>query len=210
MSEIVSKSVKTDDQSLNVLNDVLNTLRFRGNIFFRSKLAAPWGFSFAKVKSPRFHIALNGDFYIGAGGHMGQTVNVKHMDIVMVPHGDMHWIADQSNSPLKASQDANIACELGSPFFQNGKITNKLICGIVHYEKDILHPIIDSLPSVLHFSNIESHDPIWMTVMLIDAEMQDDFSGKTLIIDRLTEVLFLQLLNRYVSGSNEKSVSLQQ
>lgn len=203
MIKKVSNRINYDDQTVDVLSDVLDTLRFRGSIFFRSRLAAPWGMSLAKLKNPRFHIALSGNCYIGVNDANNDIINIQHMDIVMLPHGEMHWIADQPGRKLTPSKQAGDACELGMPLFQNGDITNKLICGLIDYEKDMLHPIIDSLPSALHFSGIKTNDPIWMTVLLIDAEMEKEKSSQTSIIDRLTEVLFMQLLNKYLSENNE-------
>lgn len=169
----MSSRIINHDSEINVLTDVLDTLRFRGSIFFRSKLAAPWGMSLTKMQNPRFHIALSGDCFIGVDqphGHShdsahSEILNIKHMDIVMLPYGEMHWIADQPGRKLTPSQQAGDACELGMPLFQSGEITNKLICGLIDYEKDILHPIFNALPSALHFSNIKQNDPIWMTVL---------------------------------------------
>ena len=209
MVEKVSHSIKnkkttTTAPKSNVLSDVLDTLRFRGSIFFRSKLASPWGMSLQKLNNPRFHIALSGNCYIGVEANAEkEVINIKQMDIVMLPHGEMHWIADQPNRKLTPSTTAGDACELGKPLFQDGEITNKLICGLIDYDKDMLHPIVDSLPSALHFTDIEKDNPIWMTVLLIDAEMEQSDSNKTSIIDRLTEVLFLQLLNRHIKENKE-------
>jgi transcriptional regulator GlxA family with amidase domain len=44
-----------------------------------------------------------------------------------------------------------------------------------------------------------------MTVMLIESEMQRTRSKGSSIVDRLTEVLFLQLLNRYVHENQQLS-----
>jgi len=208
MIKIVSRRInKAESNSvrpkINVLGDVLDTLRFRGSIFFRSKLASPWGMSLHEFKKPRFHIALSGDCFIGVEDSSKKIINIKEMDIVMIPHGEMHWIADQPGRKLTSSIQAGDACELGMPLFQDGKITNKLICGLIDYEKDIFHPVLDSLPSALHFSGIEQNDPIWMTVLLIDAEMEQEHTNKSSIIDRLTEVLFMQLLNRHLSDNRE-------
>jgi AraC-like DNA-binding protein len=206
MSKEVSETIKNDENLAsmpNVLGDVLNTIRFRGSIFFRSQLAAPWGFKFADVPNPRFHIALTGGFFIGSQAAKKESINVKHMDIVMIPHGNKHWIADDTSSPVVPSENASSACVLGTPLFQKGQLTNKIICGIVHYEKDILHPIIDSLPEVMHLQNIQESDPIWMTVTLIDLEMHGEYESKSSIIDRLTEVLFLQMLNKYVTENQQ-------
>ena len=190
--------------SFNVVEDILDTLRFRGSIFFQSKLAAPWGMSVEGEGNPRFHIALNGSFFVGSSDK-SDAVNVNQMDIIMLPQGGKHWIADQTDRELIPSVKAGEACELGNPLFQQGKITNKLICGQVHYDKNIFHPILDSLPSVLHIKSIKSSDPIWMTVKLIDTEMERLQVNRSSIIDRLTEVLFLQLLNKYIVDNKEIS-----
>ncbi len=189
-------------KGFDVLGDVLETLRFRGSIFFRSQLASPWGMKLDAIMAPRFHIALHGDCVIGSG--KGDTlIQLKHMDVVLLPHGNMHWIADHPGRKLVPSEMAGDACELGHPMFQQGEITNKLMCGIVHYEKAMLHPLLDALPEVMHFSGIESDDPIWATILLIDAHMGNTTMPRTTLVDRLTEVLFLQLLYRYVDENPE-------
>jgi AraC-like DNA-binding protein len=159
--------------------------------------------SLEKEGSLRFHISLNGCFFVGSSDTDDEAINVKQMEIVMLPHGGKHWIADQTGRELIPSSQAGKACELNKPLFQQGVITNKLICGQVHYDKELVHPILDSLPLILHFANIKHEDPIWMTVNLIDTEMDRSKLNKTSIVDRLTEVLFLQLLNRYLGENKE-------
>ena len=179
-----------------VLGDILETLRFRGSLFFHSDLAAPWGMSLSETGIPRFHIVLAGECFVGSGNH--GAVKAKGADIVMLPNGSSHWIADQPGRKLVPSSTAGEACELGNPLFQTGKITNRLMCGLVHYDQGASHPILDALPEMMHFSMLESAGPIWSVVNLIDAEMQRNQNRFSRIVDRLTEVLFLQLLNHYV------------
>ena len=190
-----------DEVSFDVLGDVLETLRFRGSIFFRSELAAPWGMSLELTGIPRFHIALSGDCFVGDDDH--DAVKIEEMGIVMLPTGASHWIADQPGRKLVSSQLAGEACELGNPLFQQGEITNRLMCGIVHYDQESPHPLLDSLPDIMQFPNFDSSQPIWSTVTLIDAEMRRAEGQGGTIVDRLTEVLFLQLLNYYAEqGDN--------
>ncbi len=196
--------IDSAEKTFDVLGDVLETLRFRGSIFFRSQLAAPWGMQLEAAPAPRFHIALDGDCVLGAGDD-NTLVRLKHMDIVLLPQGSMHWIADEPDRELVPSERAGAACELGNPLFQQGEITNKLICGIVHYEKAMLHPVLDALPEVMHFSDIAPNDSLWTTVLLIDAEMENSEVPRTALVDRLTEVLFLQLLYRYVDRNPQLS-----
>jgi AraC-like DNA-binding protein len=190
------------ETDFDLLSDILETLRFRGSIFFRSELAAPWGMSLPEMGSPRFHIALSGDFFVGAETH--QSIQVSESDILMLPNGDSHWIADSPGRVLVPSARAGQACELGDPLFQHGEVTHRLMCGVVHFDKGAAHPILDALPAMMHFPAIEPGGPICSTVSLIDAELRSRHSTQSRIADRLTEVLFLQLLKHYVSRSEEK------
>jgi AraC-like DNA-binding protein len=197
----VPDRINESETEFDVIGDVLETLRFKGSIFFRLDLAAPWGMSLDKADIPRFHIAMSGSCYVGSENVA--PVNVKHMEIVMLPNGRSHWIADQPGRKLIPSQQAGESCELGNPLFQQGEITQSLMCGLVNFDQASSHPILESLPQVLHFPKLTAEDPIWMTVMLIDSEMQRTQGKGGTIVDRLTEVLFLQLLNRYVHKNQE-------
>ncbi len=189
--------------TFDVLGDVLETLRFRGSVFFRSDLAAPWGMSLSEMGIPRFHIMLSGECFIGSDAH--DATKAEETDIVMLPNGSSHWIADKPGRELVPSSQAGKACELGNPLFQKGQITNRLMCGLVHYDQGASHPILDALPEMMHFSMLESAGPIWSIVKLIDAEMQGSQNLGSRIADRLTEVLFLQLLNHYVRDNQDES-----
>jgi len=191
------------NSAFDVLGDILETLRFRGSIFFRSDLAAPWGMSLTKMGIPRFHIVLTGECFVGADDH--DAVKAQEMDIIMLPNGDSHWIADKPGRKLIPSASAGRACELGDPLFQQGKITNRLMCGMVHFEQEASHPILDALPEMIHFPMVEPVGPIWSLVMLIDDAMRNNQGRGSHIADRLTEVLFLQLLNQYVTANQQST-----
>ena len=97
---MVPDRLKTES-GFDILGDVLGTLRFRGTIFFRSELAAPWGMSLEGIGAPRFHIALAGNCFVGDEAH--DVVAVEEMDIVLLPRGNAHWIADQPGRTLVPS-----------------------------------------------------------------------------------------------------------
>ncbi|MDT0618614.1 AraC family transcriptional regulator [Salinisphaera sp. P385] len=184
-----------------ILGDVFETLRFHGSIFFCSELAAPWGLALESAGTPRFHIALTGNCYVGAKA--GECLHVRSRNIVLFPNGPAHWIADQPGRPLVASERAGAACELGDPFFQQGEITHRLMCGLVRYDRELAHPLLDALPHVMHFPQFEETDPIWLTVMLIEAQMRHMHDRRNPIVDRLAEALFLQLFNEHVNHHDD-------
>lgn len=120
------------------------------------------------------------------------------MEIVMLPNGKAHWIADQPGRELVAGDTADEACDLSVPLFQQGTITHRLMCGLVHYDQESPHPILQSLPGILHIAELKADERICMTVSLIDAEISQRQDRRNPIVDRLTDVLFLQLINHYV------------
>ncbi|PKF50781.1 AraC family transcriptional regulator [Enterovibrio nigricans] len=183
-------------QTFNLLADILETLKFRGTIFFSSALSAPWGISLEKLGYPRFHITLRGECYVGT--HQDAFLRAKEMDIFLLPNGDAHWIADNPSNKKTPSERAVNACELDSPLFQQGPTTHKLICGMVQFDEGLSHPIMDALPSVIHVEGIRHDSAIWRLVELIDAEIREAGSINSPVADRLTEVLFLKLLQFHV------------
>jgi AraC-like DNA-binding protein len=158
--------------------------------------------SLPQMGIPRFHIALSGDFFVGTEAH--HSVHVEESEILMLPNGDSHWIADYPGRELVPSARAGQACELGDPLFQHGEISHRLLCGMVRFDEGAMHPIFEALPEIMHFPALKPNGSIWSTVSLIDDEMRNRQSTNSRIADRLTEVLFLKLLNSYISHHDEK------
>jgi len=186
-----------------VLADVLDTLRFKGSMFFRSELAAPWGMRLDKCDYPRFHIVLSGSCCIGARDVENREISPK--EIVLLAGGHEHWIADKPGRQLVASTKAAQACHLDQPLFQHGKITHRIMCGQVQYDQDSTHPFLDSLHEIMHFENTENQDSIWPIVTTIEAEINRTGQHDGPIMDRLAEILFIRLLDHCIGESKKAS-----
>jgi AraC-like DNA-binding protein len=151
----VTESIKTH-VSIDVLKDVLETLQFKGSVFFESELSSPWGLSLEKSTSPRFHVAVTGNFHVGVSDC--ESIEINEKNLVLIPGGVEHWIADKPGRKLVASNKASIACEIGEPFFANGEVSNVLICGLVKFDRNVKHPIFDALPSLIKILQIHVRD----------------------------------------------------
>lgn len=193
MAERINRLLTTE-----ILGDILDTLRFRSTIFLRSQLAAPWGFSFDPVTTPRFHISLGGEFFFGAG-ESRPPLSVKEMEIVLLPVGQSHWIADRPGRDLVPSERVDEACALARAQAVPGAATNQMMCGRTYLDPDLTHPLFAALPSVVHLESLDHDSRIWRLVQLIDAEIANGQALGSPIINRLTEALFLQLLQEMVA-----------
>jgi len=187
--------------SFDVLADVLDTLRFKGSMFFRSELAAPWGMRLDKCDHPRFHIVLSGTCCIGAKDVADRQVSPN--EIVLLAGGHEHWIADKPGRQLVASTEAAQACHLNQPMFQRGEITHRIMCGQVHCDQDTPHPFLDSLHEIMHLKNTEKQDSIWAIVAAMEAEINRTGHHEGPVIDRLAEILFIRLLDHCIDSGGE-------
>ena len=167
-------------------------------MFFRADLKAPWGFAFGDVDHPRFHIVLHGRCVLGSA-NSERTTELEGMEIVLLPGGDAHWLADRRGRRLTTSEHATEACLLAGGYQASANATNRLLCGQVRFDGSMHHPMLAALPQVLHVRELTETSRMWQTVRLIDTMMKpwspeiDD-----LVVDRLAEVLFVEMLRAHV------------
>ncbi|MFC1749740.1 cupin domain-containing protein [Pseudomonadota bacterium] len=191
-------------QSFDVLSDILHTLRFRSTIFFRSSLAAPWGVSLGSMQFPRFHIAMSGSFYIGSD-EVERPIEIKERGVVMLPDGCAHWIADYPGRQLISSSQAAEECQLSNLDVEADKIASSLMCGLVRFDEQTSHPFLKSLPTVIHIPCLESSSPIWRLIELIDDEIRTSNSLDSIVVDRMSEALFLKLIQVHVQQTTQST-----
>lgn len=184
-----------------VLSEIMEALRFRSSIFFRSQLAAPWGFALDAEAASRFHISLNGSFFVG-GDKNKETIEVGEMGIVILPNGKSHWIADRPGRTLVPSSQASEMCELHSTSDADGA-TNLVICGVTRFDTRLSHPLLEGLPTQIHFPNLPRESPVWQMVELLDSMAKRSPILGTPTLNRLAEALFLQLLEEFVYHGEE-------
>ena len=77
------------------------------------------------------------------------------------------------------------------------------VCGQFKFDNDIFHPLLDNLPAILHVPGNESYNTTWLDSALgfIAHEAAAERPGAFAIIDRLSEIIFIQVIRAYVNAS---------
>lgn len=184
---------------VDILDDIFQELRLRGSIFFNSDLGSEWGYAMSTSHGPRFHMMLKGESFVGSDAFA--TICVKPGDIVMIPNGHAHWIASSAEADRVFVEYCGRAVGEELPAEQPDEVRNRLSCGTVNYDQCASHPIFSSLPDVIHFTDIEATDPLHALATVIDSELRHRGAFRGHVIDRLTEVLFCQLIYRHKEQS---------
>ncbi|MBS3954166.1 MAG: AraC family transcriptional regulator [Methylomicrobium sp.] len=184
---------------MDIMSDICRSLRLEGSVFFRSDLSAPWGIELPAAHEPRFHIVLAGHLWFQTE-KMPQPQKMEAGDILIIPEGEWHWIADQTGRTMTPSADAGAALRQGRPMFQGNHPTTRLLCGLFRFDPDSPHPLIESLPPIIHLQGSDSVESRFLmhTAHWLFDEYDCANPGSTILMDRLCEIFFIQAF-RYIN-----------
>lgn len=188
---------------MDALSDILRSLRFDSSVYFRSGFCSPWGMEMDKQKVAEFHIVVRGHCWLYMD-HFDEPMSLTGGDIVVFPLGDAHWIADDPAHERIPGKQVLEAIRNNEPVFQDGKNSTDLVCGHFEFDRDRRHPFIKALPALIHIEGAERHHMQWLetvTRVLID-ETGTGRPGSGAIINRLAEVLFIQVIRTYIEKNN--------
>lgn len=195
---------------MDVLSDILDAFHLTGTLYFRGEFTAPFGVSVpAHENAARFHVCLNGSCVLDVGDGT-EPVVLQRGDLLIVPHGSAHTISDRPGRPTQDLDDALSEAEFtgDSPFaYGGGGELTMLVCGHFAFEKETLHPLLDALPSLLHFPARARSDYRWLdeAMRFLGDEARADRPGARVVAERMADILFIQVLRAWVERDGDKA-----
>ena len=192
---------------MDALTDILNTLRLSSSLYFRTELTSPWGIEVpAKPGVARFHIAIRGQCWLDVAG--GSSTHLSNGDLVVIPHGASHTIADAPGSPIQPLAD--VLDEVGytgeGPLvYGGGGAGCCLVCGEFAFDDLGNHPLLHNLPDMLLVTGDENYNSQWLdnAIGFIAHEAAKLEPGANAIIDRLSEIILIQVIRTTLVASKE-------
>ncbi|MBI1280849.1 MAG: helix-turn-helix domain-containing protein [Anaerolineaceae bacterium] len=194
---------------MDVLTDVLNTLELKGWLSSRRELQPPWRYDFAASKDSMFHVISYGGAYLQVDGE-SEPIRLNDGDVVLFPSGHPHSLYDDPTSPLTrlVHLDYNSQrvhhldhCDGGGP-----KLL--MLCGAFHFEYPHNFPLLDRLPALIHISGEQGRMEPGLADMIniIARESASREIGSEVILRRLTELLFIQVIRLWITQQAKASV----
>lgn len=193
---------------MDALTDILNTLRLSSSLYFRTELTAPWGIEVPpKGKVARFHIVIRGQCWLQIEGDQG--LHMSNGDLVVVPHGASHIIADSPTTvvlPLDAVLEKTQYNGEGPLVYGGDGPGCCLVCGELAFDDLGNHPLLENLPAKLCVTGERSYNTQWLDSALgfIAHEAANDEPGATAIIDRLSEIILIQVIRATLAATTER------
>lgn len=194
---------------MDVLTDVLNTLELKGWLSSRRELASPWRYDFAPSRDSIFHVLNFGGAYLQVDGE-DAPIRVEDGDVLLFPTGHPHSLYDDPASPLTRLVKLDYHPQRGHQVVNRDGEGQKplLLCGAFHFEYPHDFPLLHRLPKLIHIPGAQGRleqgfDDL---VNFIARESISQQPGADVMLRRLTEMLFIQIIRLWIDQQAEASV----
>lgn len=183
-----------------VLSDILRLIRLKGCVYFVRDFWSPWAMAMEGGTVAQFHVVLRGQCVIETAG---RTLAGAPGDVFLFPRGETHTLADDENRTAVRGQDFMQSLATEDPLFTEGESQTQVICGHYEYRTETGHPLIDELPAIIHIKSFESYSPEAINSVLpaLIRELRSDRPGGTVVVEKLAEVLLVQVLRAHYEQS---------
>lgn len=200
---------------MDVLSDVLRVVRLDGALFFHGEFSAPWCFQSSESAaitaclSPHaghliiFHFLTEGRAYARLDD--GTRVELTAGDIVVFPHGDPHFLG---NGPAVRPVDSfktfgpNLTEGVKVARYGGGGELTRFVCGFLACEPRLSQVFLAGLPPILKVHVVNEPSGQWLenSIRFSVAQMSGANDGTGLVLAKLSEVLFIETLRRYIGN----------
>jgi AraC-like DNA-binding protein len=212
-----------------IVSDVLRNVRLRGVLYFYVNGTCDWA---AEAPSSReiaaavlpgsehvmeYHVVVSGSCWAAVSG--GAPVRLAAGDVVVFPHGDPHVVS--SAAGMKATPDVAgyfqrqrqrtpFVLHLGAREVPVETVTEDptnttLVCGFLGCDLRPFNPLIASLPRLMHVRADSRQDWTAQLMRQAAAESKNRRPGGDAMLERLSEMTFIDAVRRYLSTLPETS-----
>jgi AraC-like DNA-binding protein len=186
---------------MDVLTDVLNALELKGWLSSHREIATPWRLDFAASPDMIFHVLNSGGGYLSVEGEP-EPLRIEDGDVMVLPFGHAHSIYDELTSPLTQVVRLHYEAHCEHQFFPCESEGQKMVmlCGAFHFEHPGDYPLLQWLPKVIHIPGEQGRiaQGFAEIVRLVAQESASQQAGREVVLRRLTELLFIQVIRVWI------------
>lgn len=199
---------------MDVLSDILRAVHVKGSLYFRTAFKPPWGVAVPRFSNvSRYHFVTRGSCWAQVEGS-DERVKLEKGDLILVTKGAAHDLFCDSSQPPFLSVDEVIQ---RSGFDGTGALVwggdeknhemTSMVCGHFAFDTERGKHFLDALPPYIHVPNTEILKYGWLESALrffTFETFERDF-GSDAIINRLSEIIFIQTIRTYAAQSSDSS-----
>ncbi len=194
----MSKTSSEAASQYDALSLLLRQIGFSARVFFREGYCGHWAIDTSGSAQVPFHLVCQGEGWLHGDTQTPQKLVAGQL--VMFPQDQPHILAASPTPPNL--EDLNKP----PPERMSGDIT-RLVCGYFEFDQRIAAPMLNSLPSTMILDLSDAGDSttrdlvnLWMR------EAAQTTLGSDLAVDRLAELVFMQMLRTEIANDRIRGV----
>ena len=191
------------------LSDLLRVVRLDGAFFYAVEAAEPWSVETvaARELSPRimpaaehlisYHILTEGRCYGGLVGE--EQVELAPGDVIVFPHGDAHVMSSGRGVRVGPDVHTSVPARYAHTVLlgDQGPRVTSFVCGFLGCDRRPFNPLLAALPRRMHMRGLSNAWLGGFTRQLTE-ESRLGRAGADTVLTRLAEVMFIEVLRRYL------------
>ena len=200
---------------MDVLSEVLKVVRLEGALFYNAEFSAPWSVSAPPAATVAPHLAPGAGhviiYHLLVEGRCwarlpsGESVSLGAGDLVVFPHGDPHVMGN--GGPVEAWDTGKelpriLAQGLTLERMGGGGEITRLVCGYMACEPRLSGVFLSGLPALVKINIRDDRAGQWLesTIRFSVGQTDGKGAGFDAMLAKLSEVLFIEMLRRYVQA----------
>ncbi|GAA4524686.1 AraC family transcriptional regulator [Amycolatopsis samaneae] len=184
---------------MDVVSDAISAVRLGQPSFTRVGADGTWCVRREPYVGAGVAVVLKGGCWLLPDGDEPRSLGVG--DVVLLPHGAGHVLADSPVAPAAARKKA-VPFErwLGGARPAHGE--TELLCGRYRLDCSRLHPLIAELPGVVHLPNrVGEHLELRAVLDLLAGELDERRPGSCVALPSLLDLLLVYVIRSWLAGT---------
>jgi AraC-like DNA-binding protein len=185
---------------MDALSNILSLLNLRASVYFHSRFCGSWSIDGDNDYRATFHLIARGNCWMHLPD-LDRNIILRGGDLIVLPRDIRHSISSRQT----LEQTGMAPSPAAQP--DTDEPTTSLICGYFDFESPQANPILDAMPDLIHIKN---EDPARTSMLdsvlrFITSETESAQPGSDVVVDKLSEILFIHVIRAYLQQSGVKS-----
>ncbi|MEU3459588.1 AraC family transcriptional regulator [Streptomyces sp. NPDC006733] len=187
---------------MDVVSDAVSAIRIGQPSSNRVAVSGRWCARLAPYDGAGFHVVLEGSCWLLPDG--GSPVSLGAGDVVLLPHGTGHVIADAPADAATVRQAVPFERWLtgDAPPRRASATGNKvaMLCGKYRLDRSRLHPLMAEMPEVVHLPNrVGAHAELRAAIDLLGHELGTQGPGSCIAVPSLLDLLLVYMIRSWTA-----------
>ncbi|WP_433383981.1 AraC family transcriptional regulator [Actinoplanes sp. CA-142083] len=186
---------------MDVLSDAIGVMRAGRPHSAEIRKRAPWGVRAAPFSGSGFHVVLEGTCWLIPPE--GEPIGLGAGDVVCLPHGCGHALADSLSTPVVGAPIAALP-EIRPTADAGAGAETVLLCGAYTLDQTRPHPLFEELPEVIHLpARLGRRSPLHAAVNLLGDEVANPDQGSGAVVSALLDMMLLYILRAWLAQESD-------